>query len=84
MRAVARLGNLMSLSSKDIDGVTAAALEAIAGAADLDSLKEVRIAHVGDKSPIARANQSLASLDPSARAEFGKVIGKAKIGRAHV
>ena len=78
MRAVARLGNLMSLSSKDIDGVTAAALEAIAGAADLDSLKEVRIAHVGDKSPIARANQSLASLDPSARAEFGKVIGKAK------
>ena len=68
----------MSLTSSEIDGIASAALEAIAGAADLDSLKEVRIAHVGDRSPIAKANQSLGSMDPSARAEFGKVIGKAK------
>jgi phenylalanyl-tRNA synthetase alpha chain len=68
----------MSLTSSEIDGIASAALEAIAGATDLDSLKEVRIAHVGDRSPIAKANQSLGSMDPSARAEFGKVIGKAK------
>ena len=68
----------MSLTSSEIDVIASAALEAIAGATDLDSLKEVRIAHVGDRSPIAKANQSLGSMDPSARAEFGKVIGKAK------
>jgi phenylalanyl-tRNA synthetase alpha chain len=68
----------MSLTSSEIDGIASAALEAIAAAKDLDSLKEVRIAHVGDRSPIAKANQSLGSMDPSARAEFGKVIGKAK------
>jgi len=68
----------MSLTSSEIDGIASAALEAIAGAKDLDALKEVRIAHVGDRSPIAKANQSLGSMDPSARAEFGKVIGKAK------
>jgi phenylalanyl-tRNA synthetase alpha chain len=68
----------MSLTSSEIDGIASAAFEAIAGAKDLDALKEVRIAHVGDRSPIAKANQSLGSMDPSARAEFGKVIGKAK------
>jgi len=68
----------MSLTSSEIDGIASAALEAVAAAKDLDSLKEVRIAHVGDRSPIAKANQSLGSMDPSARAEFGKVIGKAK------
>ena len=68
----------MSLTSSEIDGIASAAFEAIAGAKDLDALKEVRIAHIGDRSPIAKANQSLGSMDPSARAEFGKVIGKAK------
>jgi len=68
----------MSLTSSEIDGIASAAFEAIAGAKDLDALKEIRIAHVGDRSPIAKANQSLGSMDPSARAEFGKVIGKAK------
>jgi phenylalanyl-tRNA synthetase alpha chain len=68
----------MSLTSSEIDGIASAAFEAIAAAKDLDALKEVRIAHVGDRSPIAKANQSLGSMDPSARAEFGKVIGKAK------
>jgi phenylalanyl-tRNA synthetase alpha chain len=33
---------------------------------------------VGDKSPIAKLNQGLGKLDPSERAEFGKVLGQAK------
>jgi phenylalanyl-tRNA synthetase alpha chain len=68
----------MSLTSADIDAITSAALAAIQGATDLELLKEVRIGHVGDKSPIARANQSLGSMEVSERAEFGKVIGKAR------
>ena len=68
----------MTLTSADIDGMVGAALSAISSATDLDQLKEVRIEHVGDRSPIAKANQSLGQMDPSARAEFGKIVGKAK------
>jgi phenylalanyl-tRNA synthetase alpha chain len=68
----------MSIPSADIDSITSAALSAIEAAADLEALKEVRITHVGDRSPIARANQSLGSMEVSERAQFGKVIGQAK------
>ena len=36
------------------------------------------IDHVGDKSPLAKANQLLASLEQVQRAEFGKLIGTAR------
>lgn len=68
----------MSLSEQFIEDAKAAALSAIAGATTLDELKEVKLAHVGDKSPIARANQQLGALSPEERANFGKIIGKAK------
>ena len=62
----------------EIDQILAAAREAIAGAKDLDALREVRIAHVGDKSPIARANQKLGELPVDQRAQMGKIIGTAR------
>ena len=68
----------MSLSAQAIEDAKNEALSAIAGALDLDSLKEVKSAHAGDKSPISRANQQLGSLTPEERANFGKVIGQAK------
>ena len=68
----------MSLSAQSIDEAKSAALQAISSAKSLEELKEVRIAHVADKSPIARANQQLGTLSPQERAEFGKVIGQAK------
>lgn len=68
----------MSLTSADIDSIVQAAVAAITGATDLENLKDVRIAHVGDKSSIARANQALGSMEVSERAEFGKIIGKAR------
>jgi phenylalanyl-tRNA synthetase alpha chain len=68
----------MALTSTEIDGIASAAISAIESASDLEALKEVRIAHVGDRSPIARANQSLGQMEVSERAEFGKIIGKAK------
>ena len=52
----------MSLSVEAIDEIKGNALAAIADAVSLDSLKEVKLAHVGDKSPIAKSNQQLASL----------------------
>src|ERR1035437_9762546 len=68
----------MNLSAQAIEEIKTNALAAIANADSLDSLKEVKLAHVGDKSPIAKANQKLASLSIEERATFGKVIGQAK------
>jgi len=68
----------MSLSAQAIEDAKIEALAAITGALDLDALKEVRSAHAGDKSPIAKANQQLGSLSPEERAAFGKIIGQAK------
>lgn len=71
----------MSLSPLDPDGVdsaVAAALAAIAAAADLDALKEARLAHAGDRSPLALANRAIGGLDSSDKATAGKLLGSAR------
>jgi len=68
----------MSLSAQSIEDAKALALLAIEAADSLEALKEAKLAHVGDKSPIARANQQLGTLSPQERASFGKIIGQAK------
>ncbi|NBV95863.1 MAG: phenylalanine--tRNA ligase subunit alpha, partial [Actinobacteria bacterium] len=40
--------------------------------------REVKISVVGDKSPLARANQALGKLPGEQRAQFGKMIGTAR------
>lgn len=54
------------------------ARSAFSAAQDLDSLKDARLAHVGDKSPIALASRSLGSLAADQKASVGKIIGEAK------
>jgi phenylalanyl-tRNA synthetase alpha subunit len=54
------------------------ARKAFASATDLDSLKTARLAHAGDKSPIALASRGLGALSPEDKASFGKIIGEAK------
>lgn len=68
----------MSMNSEAIQAWVTSALSAIASAANLDELKQVRIDHVGDRSDLAKANQALGKLEPSQRAEFGRVIGTAR------
>jgi phenylalanyl-tRNA synthetase alpha chain len=51
------------------------ALSAIAGARDLNLLAQIKIEHIGDKSALARANQSLGKQSPADKAKFGKIIG---------
>jgi phenylalanyl-tRNA synthetase alpha chain len=48
------------------------ARKAFASASDLDSLKSARLAHSGDKSPIALASRALGSLSPDDRAFRGR------------
>jgi phenylalanyl-tRNA synthetase alpha chain len=68
-------------SPLDADGVRTAldaALAAVAGAGDLDALKNVRLAHAGDKSPLALANRAIGGLDNADKAVAGKLVGQAR------
>nr|WP_312607970.1 phenylalanine--tRNA ligase subunit alpha [Kocuria rhizophila] len=65
----------------DEAAVTAAAedaLSAIRSAADLPELKSVRLAHAGEKSPLALANRAIGGLDKTAKATAGKLVGQAR------
>jgi phenylalanyl-tRNA synthetase alpha chain len=54
------------------------ALAATAAARDLEELRLVRLAHAGDRSPLALANREIGALPPAARAEAGKRVGAAR------
>ena len=54
------------------------ALDAVAAATDLDELKAVRLAHAGDRSPLALANREIGALPPAAKADAGKRLGAAR------
>ena len=68
----------MSLDNAEVDRIKSEAIAAITAASSLDQLREVKIAHVGDRSPIARFNQGLGQLPVEDRAAMGKVIGTAR------
>lgn len=67
-----------ALSPDDIASAVDSALIAIAEATDLDCLKETRLAHAGDRSPLALANREIGALPPAAKAEAGKRVGEAR------
>ena len=67
------------MSPAEINNWIANAEKAFASAADLDSLKNARILHLGDKAPISLASRSLGSLAPDEKASAGKLIGEAKL-----
>ena len=64
-----------ALSGDELARVQAAALEAFAAAADLDALHAAKVAHAGDRSPVALANREIGALPPQARADAGKRVG---------
>ncbi|WP_030173697.1 phenylalanine--tRNA ligase subunit alpha [Spirillospora albida] len=67
-----------ALQPESLERARDEALAAIAAAADLDELKQVRLAHAGDRSPLALANREIGALPPAGRAEAGKRIGAAR------
>ena len=81
----------MSAPNKNFDPVSPAALDpanlqaavdealaAIAGAQDLAALKQVRLDHAGDRSPLALANREIGALPPQARKDAGQRVGRAR------
>jgi phenylalanyl-tRNA synthetase alpha chain len=67
----------MTLSAESIESARDLAVTAINEADSLDGLKDAKLAHMGDRSPIAKANQLLGTLAAEERAQFGKIIGQA-------
>jgi phenylalanyl-tRNA synthetase alpha chain len=70
------------LGEAEIERYVAEAAAAFAAAADLEALKQARLEHAGDRSPIALANREIGALPPAARAEAGKRVGGARAGIA--
>ena len=66
-----------ALAPDEVQRRQAEALSAIAGACDLDELKAARVAHAGDRAPLALARAEIGALPPAARAEAGKRVGAA-------
>src|SRR5215471_1403747 len=67
-----------ALSPEEIAAALKEALTAIAEAHTLDELKAARLAHAGDRSPLALANAEIGALPPQARAEAGQRVGAAR------
>ena len=66
-----------ALTAEEVERAAEAALTAISSAKTLDELKEVRIAHAGDKAPLSLARAEIGALPPQARADAGRRVGAA-------
>ena len=64
--------------SENLRELISAAKLAFDGATSLDDFKSARLAHLGDKSPIALANRELGKLAPADRAARGQEINAVK------
>lgn len=69
---------LSPLDAAGVEAALAAALAAVAEAPDLDALKDVRLAHAGDRSPLALANRAIGQLAGPDKATAGKLLGPAR------
>ena len=72
------MSNQNPISATEVQAIVDAALAAIAGAADLASLKAVRATTMGEQSAIVALNAQLGKLAPEFKAEAGKIVGQAR------
>jgi phenylalanyl-tRNA synthetase alpha chain len=66
------------LSAESVEAMVVDAEAAFARAATVAELKQARLAHAGDRSPIALANREIGALPPEARKVAGARIGQAR------
>ena len=67
-----------SLAPDEVARVLDEALAAVTAAGTLEELKAARIAHEGDRAPLALASSEIGALPPEARAEAGRRVGAAR------
>ena len=66
------------LRADEVERMRDEALAAVEAATSLEALKQVRLEHAGDRSPLALANREIGALPPHAKAEAGKRVGTAR------
>ncbi|HEX2858110.1 MAG TPA: phenylalanine--tRNA ligase subunit alpha [Propionibacteriaceae bacterium] len=66
------------LDADHVEAMVAEALEAIGSVTTTAELKTVRIAHTGDRSPLALAYREIGALPPHARKDAGQRLGQAR------
>ena len=66
------------LGEAAVAAMVSEAFAAFEAAADTAELKAARLAHVGERSPLALANREIGALPPHARKEAGQRVGKAR------
>ena len=66
------------LQAAEVEAARDAAIAAIEQAGDLEALKQARLDHAGDRSPLALANREIGALPPQARKDAGQRIGQAR------
>ncbi len=68
----------MALDEASIGGLVAQALDAFASATSTAELKQARLAHIGERSPLGMANREIGSLPGSERKDAGQRLGAAR------
>lgn len=66
------------LHAEELEKMRDDALAAIAAADSLELLRQARLDHIGDRSPLALANREIGALPPQARKDAGMRIGQAR------
>ena len=66
------------LSAPQLDAMVTEAMAAFGAAASMAELKQARLEHAGDRSPIGLANREIGALPPQARKDAGIRIGRAR------
>jgi phenylalanyl-tRNA synthetase alpha chain len=68
----------LPLTEEAVRAAVGAAVDAFAAAGDLDALKQARLDHVGDRSPLALANRSIGKLPAEEKKAAGSLVGQAR------
>ena len=63
---------------QELEAAATAAIAAFTAAADLEALAQAKTAHLGDRSPIARARRALGSLPKEERSAGGKLVNEVR------
>ncbi|MDM7831975.1 phenylalanine--tRNA ligase subunit alpha [Cellulomonas edaphi] len=69
---------LSPLDEAGVAAVVVAAVAAVEAASTLDELKSARLAHTGERSPLALANRGIGALAPADKGTAGKLLGAAR------
>ena len=67
-----------ALNAEVVERMRDAAIAAIVSADSLESLRQVRLDHAGDRSPLGLANREIGALPPQARKDAGMRMGQAR------